>query len=421
MHMKASGPSMEIERVLDHIRSKLKEEVKQNNEVVIKINEFVVRGKNRAKKEALRSASFSITRPVCFELDAFDLEVLEDTSSHAQDCSSSSRDNVVPREEMTMKDCYYGTCIINSGFPANVSMLGVVVLYTRSNCQIQVLHKDFQITGREKIHPNGSGTASKIWRSLIHPLEWRVNKEGVPYTYPWLLFRQGGEKGTRYNLYDPVTNLTYSITIPEFEGCEVRFSNKGWLLVTKSPTSILFFQPFTRTRIQVPDLRQMEAYLGQGDNNCIEITVHSATFPNPSFTNPVSDGDSLYYLGENGSAYVSNFSQTMKAIHIEELISVFVDQGRGTHVVKLDKRVPLKRLEKEITYLSQTTCLVGQGKEQKIKNTVEMSMFLDNEKYQVYKREGGGYLQISHLYHTREFLSATWVQPLLLPHMQPTF
>ncbi|MBA0719500.1 hypothetical protein Golax_007173 [Gossypium laxum] len=355
---------MEIERVLDHIRSKLKEEVKQNNEVVIKINEFVVREKNRAKKEALRSASFSITRPVCFELDAFDLE-----------------NNVVPREEMTMKDCYYGTC---------------------------VLHKDFQITGREKIHPNnGSGTASKIWRSLIHPLEWRVNKEGVPYTYPWLLLRQGGEKGTRYNLYDPVTNLTYSITIPEFEGCEVRFSNKGWLLITKSPTSILFFQPLTRTRIQVPDLRQMEAYLGQGDNNCIEITVHSATLPNPSFTNPVSDGDSLYYLGENGSAYVSNFSQTMKAIHIgwhiersasrylgksrrrfliwykEELISVFVDQGRGTHVVKIDKRVPLKRLEKEITYLSQTTCLVVQGKEQKIKNAVEMSMFLDNEKYQV--------------------------------------
>ncbi|XP_040968018.1 sister chromatid cohesion 1 protein 2 isoform X3 [Gossypium hirsutum] len=63
-------------------------------ELLIKINEFVVREKNRAKKEALRSASFSITRPVCFELDAFDLEVLEDTS----------RDNEVPREEITLKD-----------------------------------------------------------------------------------------------------------------------------------------------------------------------------------------------------------------------------------------------------------------------------------------------------------------------------
>ncbi|TYI25531.1 hypothetical protein ES332_A05G056200v1 [Gossypium tomentosum] len=101
-----------------------------------------------------------------------------------------------------------------------------------------------------------------IWRYLKILVEtmWRVNKEGVPYKYPWLLFRQGGEKGARYNLYDPVTNLTYSINIPEFEGCEIRFSNKGWLLVTKSPTSVVFFQPFTRTRIQVPDLRQIEAF-----------------------------------------------------------------------------------------------------------------------------------------------------------------
>ncbi|MBA0594252.1 hypothetical protein Gorai_011164, partial [Gossypium raimondii] len=156
--------------------------------------------------------------------------------------------------------------------------------------------------------------------------------------------------------YDPVTNLTYSITIPEFEGCEVRFSNKGWLLVTKSPTSILFFQPFTRTRIQVPDLRQMEAYLGQGDNNCIEITVHSATFPNPSFTNPVSDDDEgdTHWLA--ASRYLGKSRRRFLIWYKEELISVFVDQGRGTHVVKLDKRVPLKRLEKEITYLSQTTC-----------------------------------------------------------------
>ncbi|XP_039056193.1 sister chromatid cohesion 1 protein 2 isoform X2 [Hibiscus syriacus] len=63
-------------------------------EVLVEINQFVVREKNRAKKEALRATSFSITRPVSFDLDAFDLEVLEDTS----------RDNVVPREEITLKD-----------------------------------------------------------------------------------------------------------------------------------------------------------------------------------------------------------------------------------------------------------------------------------------------------------------------------
>ncbi|OMO98737.1 hypothetical protein COLO4_13736 [Corchorus olitorius] len=63
-------------------------------EVLKKINEFVVREKNKAKKEALRASCFSITRPMTFDLDAFDLEILEDTS----------RDNVVPREEITLKD-----------------------------------------------------------------------------------------------------------------------------------------------------------------------------------------------------------------------------------------------------------------------------------------------------------------------------
>ncbi|KAH1067353.1 hypothetical protein J1N35_032340 [Gossypium stocksii] len=187
--------------------------------------------------------------------------------------------------------------------------------------------------------------------------------------------------------------------VKQNNGCEVRFSNKGWLLVTKSPTSILFFQPFTRTRIQVPDLRQMEAFAFRA-MKAIHIGWH---------------------IGCSASRYLGKSRRRFLIWYKEEQISVFVDQGRGTHAVKLDKRVPLKRLEKEIMYSSQTTCLVVQGKEQKIKNTVQMSMFLDNEKYQVYKREGGWYSQISHLYHTREFLSAAWVQPLLLPRMLQTF
>ncbi|KAL4278299.1 hypothetical protein GQ457_03G031700 [Hibiscus cannabinus] len=70
-------------------------------EVLIKINEFVVREKNRAKKDDLRATSFSITRPVSFDLDAFDLEVLEDTT----------RDNAVPPEKITLKD----VCWENAG------------------------------------------------------------------------------------------------------------------------------------------------------------------------------------------------------------------------------------------------------------------------------------------------------------------
>ncbi|XWS24909.1 hypothetical protein CRYUN_Cryun27aG0025300 [Craigia yunnanensis] len=63
-------------------------------EVLVKIDEFVFREKNRAKKYALRATCFSITRPVSFDLDAFDLKILEDTSG----------DNVVPRQEITLKD-----------------------------------------------------------------------------------------------------------------------------------------------------------------------------------------------------------------------------------------------------------------------------------------------------------------------------
>ncbi|XP_021284248.1 sister chromatid cohesion 1 protein 2 isoform X2 [Herrania umbratica] len=63
-------------------------------EVLIKINEFVVREKNRAKMEALRARCFSITRPVSFDLDAFDLEILEETSG----------DNAVPHADITLKD-----------------------------------------------------------------------------------------------------------------------------------------------------------------------------------------------------------------------------------------------------------------------------------------------------------------------------
>ncbi|XVF39019.1 hypothetical protein PTKIN_Ptkin01aG0002100 [Pterospermum kingtungense] len=63
-------------------------------EVQVKINEFVVREKNRAKKKALHATFFSITRPMSFDLDAFDLEILEDTT----------RDNVVPLEQITLKD-----------------------------------------------------------------------------------------------------------------------------------------------------------------------------------------------------------------------------------------------------------------------------------------------------------------------------
>ncbi|KAH7532362.1 hypothetical protein FEM48_Zijuj04G0011800 [Ziziphus jujuba var. spinosa] len=64
------------------------------HKVLIRINDFVVGTKENANTETLRAPYFSITLPERFELDAFDLEILEDTSIG----------NVVPREEITLKD-----------------------------------------------------------------------------------------------------------------------------------------------------------------------------------------------------------------------------------------------------------------------------------------------------------------------------
>lgn len=50
------------------------------NKVLLKIKEFVISNKDMALVETLRAPYFSITLPERFELDAFDLEILEDTS-----------------------------------------------------------------------------------------------------------------------------------------------------------------------------------------------------------------------------------------------------------------------------------------------------------------------------------------------------
>ncbi|KAG6659686.1 sister chromatid cohesion 1 protein 2 isoform X1 [Carya illinoinensis] len=62
--------------------------------VLIKINDFVLSTKDRAHVETLSAPYSSITLPERFELDAFDLGILDDVSGG----------NVVPYEEITLKD-----------------------------------------------------------------------------------------------------------------------------------------------------------------------------------------------------------------------------------------------------------------------------------------------------------------------------
>ncbi|XP_038717375.1 sister chromatid cohesion 1 protein 2 [Tripterygium wilfordii] len=64
------------------------------HEVLNNINDFVLNTKDNVRIETLRAPYFSITLPERFELDAFDLGILEDISDG----------NVLPQEEITLKD-----------------------------------------------------------------------------------------------------------------------------------------------------------------------------------------------------------------------------------------------------------------------------------------------------------------------------
>ncbi|KAF8399912.1 hypothetical protein HHK36_015782 [Tetracentron sinense] len=66
-------------------------------EVLIKVNDFTVSKKVYPRKEAISAPYLSITLPDKFELDAFDLEILEDS------CGGG---NVKPREEIMLEDAW---------------------------------------------------------------------------------------------------------------------------------------------------------------------------------------------------------------------------------------------------------------------------------------------------------------------------
>eukprot|EP00257_Ricinus_communis_P013886 XP_015571431.1 sister chromatid cohesion 1 protein 2 isoform X1 [Ricinus communis] len=69
------------------------------NKVLLKIKDFMVRNKERALMETLCAPYSSITLPERFELDAFNLEIIEDISGG----------NVVPSEDITVKDGMWKT------------------------------------------------------------------------------------------------------------------------------------------------------------------------------------------------------------------------------------------------------------------------------------------------------------------------
>eukprot|EP00258_Populus_trichocarpa_P029178 XP_024445197.1 sister chromatid cohesion 1 protein 2 isoform X3 [Populus trichocarpa] len=69
------------------------------NKVLLNVKDFVLCNKDGILVETLQAPYFSITLPERFELDAFDLEIIEDTIGG----------NVMPHEEITLKDGMWKT------------------------------------------------------------------------------------------------------------------------------------------------------------------------------------------------------------------------------------------------------------------------------------------------------------------------
>ncbi|XP_010543493.1 PREDICTED: F-box/kelch-repeat protein At1g57790-like [Tarenaya hassleriana] len=70
---------------------------------------------------------------------------------------------------------------------------------------------------------------------------------------PWLMYFP--KAGDMYEFFDPSSLETSILELPELNGCLVRYSNDGWLLMQNPRSdSLFFFNPFTRDLIDLPTL-----------------------------------------------------------------------------------------------------------------------------------------------------------------------
>jgi hypothetical protein len=73
---------------------------------------------------------------------------------------------------------------------------------------------------------------------------------------PWLMYFP--ENSNCFDFYDPVQRKTYSVELPELDGCRVSYTKDGWLLLNqwRQPINNIFlFNPFTSDLITLPSLK----------------------------------------------------------------------------------------------------------------------------------------------------------------------
>eukprot|EP00268_Persea_americana_P002021 TRINITY_DN10601_c0_g1_i1.p1 TRINITY_DN10601_c0_g1~~TRINITY_DN10601_c0_g1_i1.p1 ORF type:complete len:328 (-),score=28.15 TRINITY_DN10601_c0_g1_i1:143-1126(-) len=298
------------------------------------------------------------------------------------------------------------------------------------------------------------------WRSIIPPV-W------LPLT-PCLIFHE--EMNGPYKLFDPLSKRVYAANIRELHGATFHFSKGGWLLVSFENGSIFFFNPFTKERINLPDLdcpfssiyfSSMPTSLdcvvfaifnsGSFDDICICTCSPGAqswaTFlcgegVYPLFrvdsTNPVFHNGVFYCLGKQGNLGVYNVIEdtwnVLKnpmplqlpiglcfLIESEGKLLFVYNRRTQTHVFTLDESkmvcVEVEVLEDLALFLSRSTSLaMTVDKEattasiRDMKNKIYFSRFRQVSHGPLfYHMESKSHLL--DFYKSKEFIKCTWIDP----------
>lgn len=151
----------------------------------------------------------------------------------------------------------------------------------------------------------------------------------------WLMLYHRLDK-MELNFFHPLYKDTYRMDIPELSSAFLRYSKDGWILMSRERHSVFFFNPFTKAKIDLPDLPHNFNFTtipfssAPTSSNCMVFAVH-AFFGHVDFsaiscaeeqwtcyetagerdfhqshTNPVFHNELVYCLGEDSTLGVFN-------------------------------------------------------------------------------------------------------------------
>ncbi|KAH7867208.1 hypothetical protein Vadar_030447 [Vaccinium darrowii] len=223
----------------------------------------------------------------------------------------------------------------------------------------------------------------KTWK-LIPPLPVPCPSQCPIPQSQWLMFYHGFNR-KELNFFHPLYKDTYRMDIPELSGAFLRYSKDGWLLMSRGNRSVFFFNPFSKEKIDLPDLPHHYYFTSISFSSaptsldCMVFAIN-ACFDDLYFsvisrgqeqwtwcrttgkrvfyqsqTSPVFYNELVYCLGEDGTLGVFNpkdfswkdlkrpvnpYSSVDESYLMEcdgKLLAVFVGKrGRGVSVYTLD-------------------------------------------------------------------------------------